>query len=273
MMNRAFWRLLIVVAIIQAISGIGFALHVPFVTELWQSIVPGATPLSVSFVGSIFAAAAASTLWCAVSSREEGALTGIALDYLAIFVPLSIFGIQIGTAEGRSAPVLFGAACAIGIVFGAALLYLSRKIQIRQTLPQPRLVRLSFIVFIIALLIVGGGMVLKIPNIMPWSLSPAESVIYGWMFLGAAAYFTYSILYPSWGNSGGQLAGFLAYDVVLIFPFVARFGTTIPQQFVMGHIIYTTVVTYSGLLAIYYLFVYPETRLIRQRASGAAAIS
>jgi hypothetical protein len=107
-------------------------------------------------------------------------------------------------------------------------------------------------------------MVLKVPGItMPWPISTNESVVYGWMFLGAAAYFAYALVYPAWGNTGGQLAGFLAYDLVLIFPFIARLGSNIPPQFVVGHIIYIVVVTYSGLLAIYYLFIDPQTRMIR----------
>jgi hypothetical protein len=126
-------------------------------------------------------------------------------------------------------------------------------------------VRVSFAIFVVALLFVGGQMVLKVPGItMPWPISTNEAVIYGWMFLGAAAYFAYALVRPGWGNAGGQLAGFLAYDLVLIFPFIARFSTGVPSQFMAGHIIYTVVVTYSGLLAIYYLFINPQTRLIGQ---------
>jgi hypothetical protein len=114
---------------------------------------------------------------------------------------------------------------------------------------------------------VGGQLVLKVPGVtMPWPISMNESVVYGWMFLGAAAYFAYGLFYSRWGKAGGQLAGFLAHDLVLIFPFIARFGTGVPPQFMTGHIIYTVVVTLSGLLAIYYLFINPQTRMISQRA-------
>ena len=44
------------------------------------------------------------------------------------------------------------------------------------------------------------------------------------MFLGSATYFAYGIVRPRWTNAGGQLAGFLAYDLVLIVPFMTRFG-------------------------------------------------
>jgi hypothetical protein len=86
------------------------------------------------------------------------------------------------------------------------------------------------------------------------------SVVVGWMFLGAAFYFFYALLRPSWVNSAGQLAGFLAYDVVLIVPFLTRLPTTPPQNR-LGLTVYTAVVLYSGLLAIYYLFINKPTRL------------
>jgi hypothetical protein len=261
-MNRSFRIILFIIAIVQAIFGIAFALRVPVVVQLWHSILPDATPLSLSFVGSIFAAAAASTLWCLAVADEDGGLAGVALDYLVILFPVSLFTLQI--AEGSTSVLIFAVLCVLGVVFGAALFFLSRNIPIRAMRPQPRFVRLSFGFFIVALVIVGGSMVLKVPNVMPWTTSTNESVIYGWMFIGAAVYFVYSLLRPSWGNSAGQLAGFLAYDLILVIPFVARFGSEIPPQFMPGHIVYTAVIIGSGVLAIYYLFINRETRVNRQ---------
>jgi hypothetical protein len=128
----------------------------------------------------------------------------------------------------------------------------------------PRLVRWSFVVFIIALLIVSVQMILQVPNVIPWVITPELSVVIGWMFLGAAAYFIYALLRPSWFNSAGQLAGFLAYDVVLIVPFLQRLPTVAPQ-FQAGLIVYTAVVIYSGLLAFYYLFISKPTRVLTRR--------
>ena len=124
----------------------------------------------------------------------------------------------------------------------------------------PRLVRWSFVVFIIALLIVSIQLIFQVPNVIPWAITPELSVVIGWMFLGAAAYFVYALLRPSWNNSAGQLAGFLAYDVVLIVPFLQRLPTVAPQS-QAGLIVYTAVVVYSGLLAFYYLFISKATRV------------
>jgi len=71
------------------------------------------------------------------------------------------------------------------------------------------------------------------------------------------------------GNAGGQLAGFLAYDIVLIVPFLQRLPTVAPEHRI-GLYLYTAVVTYSGLLAIYYLFVHRRTRVRSTPAPTAA---
>lgn len=258
-MNRMLRAALYAIAVLQGIVGIGMALHVPFFDGLWQSVLPEATPLSLSFVGSIFAAAAASTLWCLVADEEAG-LAGIGLDYGVIMLPLAAF--FAGRIGANAAQAPYAAMTLAGAAFGAYLYWTTRRLPFRQGEPPPRLVRVSFVVFTLALLFYGGRMVLGVPNTMPWPTSAAESVVYGWMFLGAAAYFVYALVRPSWGNAGGQLAGFLAYDLVLLPPFLSRFGTAIPAQFVVGHWIYTAVVTCSALLAAYYLFVDPRTRLL-----------
>lgn len=72
--------------------------------------------------------------------------------------------------------------------------------------------------------------------------------------------FSLAMLRSGWVNAAGQLAGFLAYDLVLIVPFLTRLPAVAPH-FRLGLIIYTTVVAFSGALAIYYLFINRSTRL------------
>jgi hypothetical protein len=156
--------------------------------------------------------------------------------------------------------ILYGAICVLGAIFGLVMFLWSVRIPIDRQQPMPGLVRGSFIVFIVALLIVAGRLVLKVPDSIPWKITPELSVLIGWMFLGAMFYFVYGLLQPSWKNSAGQLVGFLAYDLVLIVPFLTRLPTT-PPEHKLGLIIYTIVVSYSGLLAIYYLFLHKPTRL------------
>jgi len=256
-MNRYLRMAIAIIALAQLILGMGFAFRLPFATSLWPFSYTGA--ISYIFLGSIAMAAAASTLWC-IWEREDGALSGIALDYIAIFFPLGVFMLQM--AQGNSSQTWLGLASIFGGIFGVLFFLYTVRFPIT---PQPRLpglVRISFVVFIIALVIVGGQLVLRRPNILPWDLTETGSVIYGWMFLGAALYFAYTLMRPSWHNAGGQLAGFLAYDLVLILPFLQRLPAIEPQ-YRLSLLIYLAVIVYSGTLAIYYLFINRETRLSR----------
>lgn len=256
-MTKAVRYILFLVCAIQFFFAIAFFLQLPFVINLWP--FQGTTPLTFIFISSIFAAAAAATLWAA-ASENYGALAGIGLDYIAILVPVAILSFQVGASSGNAQLTAYGIACIFGSLFGLGLLLWSIRIPMDRTLPMPGLVRWSFVVFITALLIVSTRLILKVPNSIPWTITPELSVVMGWMFFGAALYFVYGLVRPSWVNTAGQLVGFLAYDVVLIVPFLTRLPTVAPEN-LLGLSVYTAVVTYSGLLAIYYLFIHQPTRL------------
>jgi hypothetical protein len=78
--------------------------------------------------------------------------------------------------------------------------------------------------------------------------------------LGDAFYFLYSLLYPRWHNALGQLLSFLAYDLVLIGPFLLLFKTVKPES-MLNLIVYVAVLLYSGGIAVYFLFINRQTRL------------
>lgn len=256
-MAKTIRTILLVVGVIQLFFAVAFFWQWSFAVNLWP--FEGTTPLTFIFISSIFAAAGASTLWV-VLSKNDGALAGIGLDYVFILVPVSLLSFQLGTNGGNAQMIGYGVACVLGAIFGLGLFLWSVRVPMDTTVPMPTLVRISFMIFILALLIVSIQLILKVPNIIPWKITPDLSVVIGWMFIGAAFYFAYGLLRPSWVNAAGQLWGFLAYDVVLIFPFLTRLPTITPE-FRTGIIIYTIVVVYSGLLAIYYLFVARGTRI------------
>lgn len=256
-MTKVMRYFLFLVCGVQFFFAIAFFLQWPFATNLWP--FPGTTPLTFIFIASIFAAAASPTLWAA-ATENYAALAGIGLDYIMILAPVSILSFQLGASGSDPKMTTYGIVCVFGALFGLGLFLWSARLPMDRTLPMPALVRWSFIIFIIALLIVGGRLVFKVPNSIPWTITPELSVIMGWMFLGAAMYFAYGLLRPGWLNAAGQLIGFLAYDVVLIVPFLSRLPTT-PPEHQLGLIIYTVIVALSGLLAIYYLFLHKPTRL------------
>lgn len=234
--------ILLVVGASQAVAAVAFFLRVPVVVDLWP--FPGTTPLTFIFVSSIFAAAAASTLWVA-ASRHYGAFAGIGLDYVTILGPLAVLCFQLGYT-------LAGIASIAWALFGLAMFLWTVRIPLDRTVPTPALVRWSFAAFVVALVIVSTRLILQVPNALPWKITPELSVVIGWMFLGAAVYFAYGLLRPCWPNAAGQLAGFLAYDLVLIGPFLSRLPTVAPEHR-DGLLIYIGVLLYSGALAAYHL--------------------
>jgi hypothetical protein len=252
--------LLTVILIVQAVLGLLFAFDVSWAVALFP--FEGRTPLSNIFIGSIFLAAAASTAWCVIEGSGR-AVAGIALDYTAIFVPFAVvsFASAAGAPADRAPAVAaFGASCTAATLFGLWLLRWALGHPWRDPRPLPRPVGISFAVFTAALIPVGLALVLRVPGILPWAVTPELSTLFGLMFLGAAAYFAFGLLDRRWENGGGQLAGFLAYDLVLIVPFVVRLPTIAPDL-LPNLVVYTAVVAGSGVLAIWYLALHARTRV------------
>ena len=123
----------------------------------------------------------------------------------------------------------------------------------------PALVRGSFGAFAI-ILVAAGTALLFHADIFPWPLTSESSVMFGLVYLGAAVYFIHGFLLPKWSNAAGQLAGFLAYDVILLAPFLDHFKDVSGGDLV-SLVIYVTFLLYSGGLAVRYLFLAEEIRI------------
>ena len=165
------------------------------------------------------------------------------------------FALAVDGTEPQGRLAAFGVACVVGTAAGIALLRMTRREPWRDPRPTPRLVLVSFAVFVVVLLIVST-LLLTGRSPLPWPVTDEQSTVIGLMFLGAAAYFVYGLARPFWENAGGQLAGFLAYDVVLIWPFLKRLPDVTPE-FRLELWVYTAVVVYSAIVAIVYLAFHP----------------
>jgi len=77
------------------------------------------------------------------------------------------------------------------------------------------------------------------------------------------------VLYPNWDNAGPPLLAFLVYDLILLVPFIHHFSN-VEDSHRTSLILYMIVIVYSMLLAIYYLFADPTTRLCSPSATVAA---
>ncbi len=255
--------LLLALAGVQAVVALLLFLRAPVAVGLWP--MPGTGEMTLILMASFFAASAASTAW-AVLWGEPGSMLGIALDYVIIFVPLSVLAVTLDPSKGGgSSP--FIAATIGGVAMGVVMLWWSWRHPLRDPEPTPGVVRGAFVVFLAALLFAGLTLIVNVPEIMPWALTPDLSVITGTMFLGSASYFAYGLARPRWTNAGGQLAGFLAYDLVLLVPLLTRSGSAYAGWGV-NRWAYTAVIMGSGILATWHLLLAPRTRMIRARPTG-----
>jgi len=249
---------LVASGVLALILAVGFYLQQSWATGIW----PWPTSrLSNIFIASILAASGVPVLWIALSG-ETAAITAGAIDFGLMYLGMTAFSFAVYTDSGREPILIYAVLCAALAAFCIVIALRTRKVPFRDKRPLPIGVFASFVVFVVLLTLLGTLMVLHKANVFPWPLHPQQSVLYGWIFLGAACYFLYALLKPSWSNAQGQLLGFLAYDLVLIVPFIKHFAT-VRADLRINLIVYTSVLVYSGLLAIYYLFVNPATRFGR----------
>ena len=243
---------------------VGFALQLPWVLSLWPW---EDGKLSYLFIASICLAIALPVLWIGLA-EEYAAVRAGALDFSMMYAGLlATLLITYPAVQEWIAPPLAIGLCAASLAFNLFLYTWSRNIPFKHAERIPSLLRFSFGLFFLALVIVGISLVLRLPHIFPWPLKPQTSIVFGWTYLGAAVYFLYGFIYPVWGNVKGQLAGFLAYDLLLIWPFIQHLTTTVKPEHQLSLLVYLLVLIYSALLAIYYLFIHRESRLFFTKAS------
>lgn len=232
----------------------GFIFQMPFALGLWPW--PDGR-LSYLFIGSIFAAVSAAALW--IGWRGDlGALPAGSLNLFVIESTAAIYFLLLVLRDGRTElmPWVIGA-FVLAIVSGGFFLW-SRKLDMHDSRPTPGFIRVSFGIFLVALIFSGTALILRSP-IFPWKLNPDSSIIFGCIFLGDAFYFLYALLYPRLSNAIGQLLSFLAYDLALIVPFMKLFATVDPALRI-NLIVYVIVLLFSAAVAIYYLFFNSQTR-------------
>jgi hypothetical protein len=265
MMDKILRTAFTIVGILSLLLAVGFCLHLPWAVWLW----PWADSFSpYLFLGSITAATAASLLWIGLSG-ELGAAAGGALHLVVFYAGLAS-SLFLLSRQGSDQNLLTGAfLCAAGALVSLSLLLWFHRYPLRHSRPMPLPVRVSFGVFVVVLVLAGSGILLQLPSVFAWKLHPTSSALLGWFFLGAACYFLYGLVHSDWQMACGQLWAFLAYDLVLIVPYLLHFALARPEQ-MPSLLINTLVLVYSGALAIYYLLVKETTRTWRKRSHNPA---
>lgn len=248
---------LILAGLATLVLTVGFLDETSWAIDLWPWPV---SRLSYIFIASILAAIALPVLWIGISG-ELAAMQAGAIDLAVTYGGFTVYLVTLLGDPGQPALGAYVAVFALGFVGMVITFARTRDIPWRDQRLMPEPVRASFALFAVMLVAAGTALVFH-ADIFPWELTDETSVMFGFIYLGAAAYFVWGYLHPDWPNAQGQLVGFLAYDLVLIGPFIDQFGDVSGGR-LTSLIIYTAFVLYSGGLAAYYLFVSPETRWSR----------
>lgn len=268
-MNRIGQLILIAGGLGMLVLAWGFLNQAPWATKWWP--LPDG-PLSYTFIASMQAAIAAAMLWIGISQAFHMLVAGA----INLFVMLSGTAIYLWSAQATIAALqqadephlsvsLLATAVTIFAVLNLGLLFWARRFQLTDPQPMPIGLRIAFVIFVLALVGVGGALVMQREGVFPWKLSGPTSALFGWMFLGDAFYFLYALLAPRWHNAATQLWSFLAYDLVLIPPFLLHFGK-VEKDLLPSLIVYTAILFFSAAVAVYYLLVNPTTRVWGQPA-------
>ncbi len=250
--------ILVVVGIVLIGLSVGFFLQLPWVIWAWPW--PDKS-LSYAFVAAMQAAIAAACLWIAITG-ELAAIAAGALNLLVMMGGLAVYLSRLALETQDRLLIFYMIICALFAALNFLIFLWARSIPFRDARPMPALVRFSYIIFVLALTLVGIALLLQLPDILPWEVDAPVSVVLGWMFLGDAFYFLYALWQPRWYGACAQLWSFLAYDLVLLGPFLFRLPN-VPSVYRDNLIVYVTILLYSGALAIYYLLINRDTRIVR----------
>lgn len=243
--RRAFWLGL---ATLQAVLAFGFVTRAAWVTGLWPW---EEGRLSYLFLGSVVAAFAAGGALVAWRQSWRGALPSL-IALVAVFGGMAVECARLwlrGAATlGVQALALACLATALGaVVLGADVARLPENQRPLATLP-----RFSCAVFALALIGAGAALLMGAQNVFPWPLSPQTSRLFGLIFLGLSLSYGLTALWGGHASALVALAGFLAYDLILLPPFVAHFASVAPER-LLSLTLYVAVLVYSAALATWVL--------------------
>lgn len=250
--SRIFRVVLVLAGVGALVVAAGFLAGWPALLRIWPYLGYGLTPV---FLASILAAVGAPVIWIGLSG-EFAAIRGGAANLLLTAGGIAAYSVSQAWGDPVGRVQTFATINLAVATMALLLLVASQHVPWRDMRGTPALVRIAFGIFGLGLVAVGTSLVLG-QDIFPWRLDRDSSVVYGVVFLGSAVYFAYGLSRPVWGNAKGQLLGFLAYDLVLIVPFV-RLAFTVPS---LSLAIYLVVIVTSAAIAIWYLALSPRYRL------------
>jgi hypothetical protein len=268
MMHRALRVFALANGALWLVLGVGWFVGARWALDLWPW---PEVPMTFVFLASIGASIA--VVWLAVAwSGEVAALAGVGLNIL-VAAAIAAWHLQ------RAGEGALAAGAALAALGGLALHGWARRQTLLDPRVMPRFVRAVFVLFTVVLVAAGAALVLR-RQVFPWQLHASSAVLVGAIFLGAAAYFAHAAAQTRWAHAVPPLAGFLAYDLVLFWPYgklLAAPTAAVDDLYGDGGgtvnltslSVYLTVLGASTAVALYFFCVHPPTRLRRRRAGGA----
>jgi hypothetical protein len=250
--------------------------------------------MSFVFLAGVAAAFAVPTIWTGLVG-EPAALAGMALSAIVVNGLAVVYFAAIGMRDGDGDQIPAVGLCLMTVGAGTVVYRWSDRQPVRDPRPTPRFVLRSFVAFVAILTGVGIALIVQVEHVLPWDLSPGTSTLFGFIFLGAAAYFGDGLARRRWALAAGQLWGFLAYDLVLAIPYVKMLGQPAaatggdaygfydygygyglgPATTAAGNginelslAVYLSILAFSAGLTLFCALAHPETRLIARKARG-----
>lgn len=249
--------------------------------------------MSYVFLSAIGAATVGALVWAAISGDIAALAPGAINTAVSMMLGAVYFG-QRGIRQGDGEMLIWAGSCLVYGILVFRIYLWSRSRPVLSTMPTPTYLRWSFLVAASVLAIVGLLAYVQLPNIYPWDVRSGTSSLFGALFLGTASVFVYGLARPVWAFTAGNLWAFLAYDLILLIPYVGMIGDDADSTIGGGYydyygggaattstgdgvnvpslVIYLTVITLSLLVICYTLFVRPQTRIhlrpIEIRAHG-----
>jgi hypothetical protein len=234
---------------------VGYLFQLSWATATWPWPV---NPLDFILVSSFLAGATVTILWLGFVG-DWGAATGATMNVGSMNIGAAAFLFEKYSETHDDRFLSRAIAFTVFALINVGAFVWTLRFRIKDKRPADVVLKLFFAVASGLLLFAAVQLMRKSPTIFPWPLEEDTSIMFGWLFMGSAVYFTYGLLRPSWHNMRGQLLAFLAYDLILIPPYTYLFPLVQPDH-MPSLITYMIVLIVSAVLSIFYLFIHKRTR-------------